>query len=117
VNKGGTPIVALAASAVGSVALALSGAFALVFGLIGTLNTMSNVVTDVSFFVLRRREPGLARPWRALGYPLLPALVLLIDASLLALFASADHLGIAIAVGLVLFCIPFAWIAHRARRE
>ncbi|HEY1708936.1 MAG TPA: APC family permease [Rhizomicrobium sp.] len=115
VNRGGTPVVALAASAVGSIALALSGAFALVFGLIGTLNTMSNVVSDVAFFTLRRREPQLARPWRALGYPLLPALVLLIDATLLALFASADHIGVAIAVGLVLFCIPFAWIAHRAR--
>ncbi|MNC95007.1 hypothetical protein D3C83_120090 [compost metagenome] len=30
-----------------------------------------------SLFVLRRREPDLPRPYRAIGYPVIPAIVLL----------------------------------------
>ena len=44
----------------------------------------------------------------------LPALVLLSDAALLVLFASADYVGGAVALGLALLCIPFALLARRA---
>lgn len=117
VNKGGSPVVAMALSAAVSIPLAMSGAFALVFGLVGTLNTLVGVLVDVSFFVLRRKEPNLPRPWRAVGYPMLPALVLLIDTVLLVLFVSADRLGMIIAVGMVAICIPLAFVARRARRD
>lgn len=35
------------------------------------------VVTIAALFVLRRREPGAARPYRAVGYPWVPALYIL----------------------------------------
>jgi len=114
INAGGSPTVAFLMTGVGSVALALSGTFALVFGLIGTLDSLSGVLVDSAYFVLRRREPDLTRPFRAIGYPALPALVLLSDAALLVLFASADYVGGAVALGLALLCIPFALLARRA---
>jgi APA family basic amino acid/polyamine antiporter len=116
VNKGGSPIVAMAVSVPLSIGLALSGAFGLIFGLVGTLNTLCSVLVDVAFFALRRKEPDLPRPFRAIGYPLLPALVLVIDAALLVLFMSADRLGMEIAVVLVLLCIPFAMLARRNKK-
>ena len=115
VNAGGSPQFAYLMSAVASIALSATGKFALVFGLIGTFTTLTGLLTVVSFFVLRRREPGLVRPFRAFGYPYLPALFLVIEIVLLILFNAADRNGFLAAVILSALCVPFAWIAHRAR--
>jgi APA family basic amino acid/polyamine antiporter len=86
-----------------------------VFGLIGTLNALSGVITDVSFFALRKREPALPRPFRAMLSPWLPALVVAIDGSLFVLFAASDLKGAIVAAILCALCVPFALVAHRAR--
>jgi len=116
VNKGGSPGNAFLLTAAGSLGLAMSGTFALVFGLIGTLDTAAGILIDAAFFALRWREPDLPRPFRAIGYPVVPAIPLVTDVALLALFAGADYVGGAVALGLGLLCIPFAWIARRARK-
>jgi len=116
VNAGGSPGNAFLLTAAGSLGLAMSGTFALVFGLIGTLDTAAGILIDAAFFALRWREPGLPRPFRAIGYPVLPAIPLVTDVALLILFAGADYVGGAVALGLGLLCIPFAWIARRARK-
>ena len=115
VNAGGSPTLAFLMSAVVSLVLAATGRFALVFGLVATLNITNAVLIELGFFILRRREPQLARPYRAIGYPWLPALALALDAAILCFIASADHEGILVAIGLTLLCIPFA-MAARARR-
>ena len=99
-----------------SIALAVTGQFALVFGLIGTLNALAGLLCGISFFVLRRTEPDLPRAFRAVGYPLLPALVVASDAVLLVLFNAADLRGFVAAAALSAACVPFAWIAHHAKR-
>lgn len=115
VNKGGSPYFGFALTAVLSLALATTGTFPLVFGLIGTLNSVSGVITDVSFFALRRREPDLPRPFRALLSPWLPGILVAIDGILLVLFAASDLKGAIVAVLLCLVCVPLALVAHRAR--
>lgn len=115
VNSGGSPTIAFLLTAVFSLALALTGAFTLVFGLIATLNVANAVLCELGFFVLRYREPELVRPYRTLGYPWLPALELLIDAALLCLIAYANRTGVLVAIGLALLCVPFALIARRSK--
>jgi amino acid transporter len=115
VNKGGSPDIAFLMTAAGSILLACTGGFALVFGLIGTLNSLAGFLAGVSLFVLRAREPGLERPFRAVLYPLLPAIVVAVDAVLLVFFLLQDAWGAYAAIGLTLLCIPFALIARRAR--
>ncbi|HLY04969.1 MAG TPA: APC family permease [Rhizomicrobium sp.] len=115
VNEGGSPYVGFALTAVISLVLATTGAFQLVFGLIGTLNSLSGVVTDVAFFALRRREPDLARPFRALLSPWLPGLLVVTDGTLLVLFAASDLRGAIVAAALCVICVPLALLAHRAR--
>src|SRR6185437_5364750 len=102
VNAGGSPTLAFLMSAVVSLVLAATGRFALVFGLVATLNITNAVLIELGFFILRRREPQLARPYRAMGYPWLPALALAVDAAVLCFIASADHEGILVAIGLTL---------------
>jgi len=115
VNAGGSPTLAFLMTAMASVALAMTGGFALVFGLIGTLDTVSGILVGTALFVLRWREPGLVRPFRAILYPWLPAAALLIDLALLGLFASADQKGALFALVLAVLCIPFALAARRVR--
>lgn len=115
VNAGGSPTLAFVMSAAVSLLLAATGRFALVFGLVATLNIANAVLIELGFFILRRREPQLPRPYRAIGYPWVPALALAFDAAILCFIASADHEGILVAIGLTLLCIPFAMVA-RARR-
>ena len=115
VNTGGSPYIAFLLSAVVSMALASTGAFALVFGLIATLSTMAAVIVEISYFVVRWREPELARPYRAILYPWLPALALAIDVALLVLFAAHDHRGALFAAAMCALCIPLGLLARRAR--
>jgi APA family basic amino acid/polyamine antiporter len=117
VNTGGSPTVAIAATAAGSIALALTGSFGLAFGLVATLQAASFILVILALFVLRRREPGLARPFRAMGYPWLPAFVLAIDLALLILFLNANWTGGLYAAIMWLACVPFALLARRARRR
>jgi len=117
VNAGGSPTIAYLLTAVGTLLLAATGKFALVFGLIATLNATSGFFIDVAYWVLRRKEPQLPRPFRSFGYPVLPAIPPILDASLVILFTLANHKGGYVAIGMILLCIPFAWIAHRARQR
>lgn len=93
VNKGGSPTIAFAVTVACAIALALTGSFSLLFGLIATLQTAAIVLVIASLFVLRRREPDLKRPFRAVFYPVLPALVLVADLGLLVLFLRASWLA------------------------
>lgn len=115
VNRGGTPSSAMILTALFCIGIALSGTFDVVFGLIGTMNAIGAVVIIMALFVLRRREPDLPRPYRAIGYPLLPVLALVLEAGALVLYSAADRAGLAFAAGLSLACIPFALIARRGK--
>jgi APA family basic amino acid/polyamine antiporter len=115
VNKGGSPYAAFALTASVSIALSMTGGFRLIFGLIGILVTLASLVTEIAFFVLRRREPDLTRPWHAMLHPWLPGLVIAIDAILLLLFALSNMMGAALALALCGLCVPFAIIARRMR--
>jgi len=116
VNTGGSPTAAFLLTAVVTLALAATGAFSRVFGLIATLNTVSAIVTGAGFFVLRAREPELRRPFRAWGYPGLPLIAVLLDVALFFLFSWGDLTGMGVTVGMILLCIPLALIARRARK-
>jgi APA family basic amino acid/polyamine antiporter len=116
VNRGGSPAVAFAVTGAVALALAATGGFRFVFGLIATLNTVSAIVVEAGYFILRRREPALARPFRALFYPLLPLLALAFDVALLFLFSWNDRVGIAVTAGMTLLCVPLAVVAGRARK-
>ena len=117
VNSGGSPQLAVVMTSIGSIALAATGSFALVFGLIGTLDTVAGLLVIVAFFVLRRNEPDLPRPFRALGYPLLPLFALVIEIFLLVIFNAADKEGFLAAIALSAACVPFAWIARSGQKH
>ena len=78
VNKGGTPTVALFMSATVSVLFILLGqTFERVITVLAFFFVANYILSFVSLFVLRWREPEKPRPYRAWGYPVTPALALI----------------------------------------
>jgi len=76
VNAGGTPTGALLVTAAVAIILTTIGSFEKLFAFSGFLAVAVDAATFAALFVLRKKEPGLSRPFKARGYPLLPAVVL-----------------------------------------
>ncbi|HSE16521.1 MAG TPA: APC family permease [Pyrinomonadaceae bacterium] len=78
VNEGGTPTVALALSLLVSLMFITFGEkFDTVITVLAFFFVVNYILSFVSLFVLRRREPDKPRPYRAWGYPITPALALI----------------------------------------
>lgn len=90
VNEGGAPTIALFLSALVAVLFIVLGQrFERVITVLAFFFVANYVLSFISLFVLRLREPEKPRPYRAWGYPVTPAL---------ALIGSIAFLGGAIAV-------------------
>jgi len=76
INKGGTPTVGLLLSALVGVAFAVFS-FERVIAMLAFFFVTNYLLSFTSMFVLRLRQPELARPYRAWGYPWTSALALL----------------------------------------
>jgi APA family basic amino acid/polyamine antiporter len=81
-GKSQVPIRALWIQTAWTALLILSGGFVQLLQMASVAMFITGSLTVLSLFVLRTKRPELARPYRATGYPLLPAFYLL--ASLLA---------------------------------
>jgi basic amino acid/polyamine antiporter, APA family len=68
VNKGGTPTIALLLSTIAGIAFVI-GSFERVIAMLSFFFVANYTLTYTSLFVLRKREPGMNRPYRAWGYP------------------------------------------------
>ena len=76
VNKGGTPTLGLLLSALVGVAFAIFS-FERVIAMLAFFFVTNYLLSFVSLFLLRAREPGLVRPYRSWGYPWTTAVALL----------------------------------------
>jgi APA family basic amino acid/polyamine antiporter len=68
INKGGTPTVGLLLSALVGVAFAIFS-FDRVIAMLAFFFVTNYLLSFISLFLLRRREPDMPRPYRAWGYP------------------------------------------------
>ena len=78
VNEGGTPSVSLWLSTLVALLFIVFGKkFDKVITILAFFFVANYILSFVSLFVLRRREPDKPRPYRAWGYPVTPALALI----------------------------------------
>jgi len=75
-----TPAVAIVAQAAIAALFALSGTYEALYTKVLFSEWLFYGLVTASIFVLRRREPGLARPYRTWGYPVVPAIFVLLAA-------------------------------------
>jgi APA family basic amino acid/polyamine antiporter len=113
VSAGGTPRIALAATTVTSLVVILTGTFEQIIALFSVLFLLYYVSAFLAVFVLRRKEPGLPRPYKAFGYPFSTAVVLLGAVALLVAAISEDPRSGVIAAGFLACCAPaYLWFAR-----
>jgi len=72
-----TPHVSLAVQAVWSCALCLSGTYGQLLDYTMFSQLLFYILTLVGLFVLRAKAPQMERPYKAFGYPILPAIYIL----------------------------------------
>jgi APA family basic amino acid/polyamine antiporter len=114
VAPGGTPRTALLVTAGMAALLVLSGRFDDIVAVAAILMATAYCVNYVAVFVLRVREPGMARPFRAWGYPVTTGLVLLGSVAFLIVDVRQDGVSAVRAAVLLGIAAPVYW--WRGRR-
>jgi APA family basic amino acid/polyamine antiporter len=116
VGPGGTPRIALLVTAAMVAIFVLSGKFDEIIGVAAILMAVMYCVNYVAVFVLRFREPTLARPFRAWGYPVTTLLVLLGSLVFLVGDVRQDHRSAERAAVLLGMAMPVYWWKMRRER-
>jgi APA family basic amino acid/polyamine antiporter len=106
VNRGGTPTVALVASAVVSLLFIGTGGFNRAIAIAAFFFVADYALSFVAVFVLRRREPNVPRPYRARGHPWTTGIVLVGSIAFLISAVAADHENSLWALGLLAISYP-----------
>ena len=78
-----TPAAAIAAQSVIAGLLALTGQYQSLFTKVIFSEFLFYALVTAGIFILRRRMPGLARPYRTWGYPFIPAIFVILSVMLL----------------------------------
>jgi APA family basic amino acid/polyamine antiporter len=112
------PVSALVVQAVWSSVLAVSGTFdQLTDSLLFASWIFYGLVTS-SVFVLRRRMPQAPRPYRTLGYPVVPAIFVLVSAWLVVNTLIEKRVESVTGLVLIVAGLPlFYWFRSRSRRD
>ncbi|HEX3867411.1 MAG TPA: APC family permease, partial [Gemmatimonadaceae bacterium] len=110
VNVGGTPIIALVASGVVSLAFLATGTFNSIIAIAAFFFVANYTLAFITVFVLRRREPTARRPYRAIGHPVTTACVLIGSLGFLVSAVLADTTNSIRALAIVVISYPvFRW--------
>jgi len=116
VNKGGTPTISLALSLMVALLFIIFGEkFETVITVLAFFFVVNYILSFVSLFVLRWREPDKPRPYRAWGYPVTPALALIGSVLFLAGAIRADTRNSVYALVLLAVSYPVYRLLSRAR--
>jgi len=112
-----TPARCLVAQGAWAVLLTVTGTYSQLYTYAIFAATLFHVATGTAVFVLRRTRPGLPRPYRVWGYPVVPALFLLACALLVANTLAERPAESLAGLGLVALGLPaYAAWRRRARR-
>jgi APA family basic amino acid/polyamine antiporter len=109
-----TPAVALALHGLVAAVLTLTGTYSDLLTLTAFSSLLFNVLTIVGLFVLRVKQADLHRPYRVWGYPVLPALYVLVSAFFLVYIPVADPRNAGLGLGITALGLP-AYLYWRAR--
>jgi basic amino acid/polyamine antiporter, APA family len=101
--------VALAASVGVAAVFAATGAFNVIIAALSFFFVANYVLSFLSVFVLRRREPAAPRPYRAWGYPVTTGLALVGSVAFLAGAVASDTTNSLYALGV----LAASWPVYR----
>jgi basic amino acid/polyamine antiporter, APA family len=111
------PVRSLIVQGIWAGVLALSGSFDLLTDYAVFALTLFYGLVTASVFIFRRRLPDAHRPYRTLGYPVVPILFLIVNAWLILTTIWGSPIKFSIGLGLILLGLPvyLYWESHNRR--
>jgi basic amino acid/polyamine antiporter, APA family len=111
--RSNVPVRAILAQAAWASVLAVSGSYDTLTDSVIFASWLFYGLTTASLFVFRKKMPDAARPYRALGYPLVPMIFVLVTAALLLNTFVASPRQAFQGVGVLVAGLPFYWYWSR----
>lgn len=111
-----TPHIALLITSVWSAFLTLTGSYETLFTYVTFASVLFGTLGGAAIFVLRARRPDVPRPYRALGYPIIPALYVLGSFALVWNTLMERPAASIAGLGLVALGVPFYVYWSRSER-
>lgn len=107
-SRNGVPAVALVLQSLWTSALCLTGTYNQLLDYVIFAALLFYALTTIGLFILRFKRPDEPRPYRAIGYPVLPALYVLFAAGIAVTLLVADKTRVQAlsGLGLVLLGVP-----------
>jgi APA family basic amino acid/polyamine antiporter len=110
INKNGVPGFALAVQGVWSVLLCLSGTYGDLLDYVIFAVLIFFSLTILAIFVLRVKKPDIPRPYKAFGYPVIPAVYILTTILIMVILLIYKPVYTFPGLGIVLLGIPVFYI-------
>ncbi|HEU4641754.1 MAG TPA: amino acid permease [Gemmatimonadaceae bacterium] len=104
-NERRVPAAGLVIQSVWTTLLCLTGTYGQLLDYVIFAALVFYVLTTIGLFILRARRPDAERPYRAVGYPVLPGLYILLAASVAVILLIADKTRVQALSGLVLVLV------------
>jgi APA family basic amino acid/polyamine antiporter len=104
-NRREVPAFALIVQAIWTSVLCLTGTYGQLLDYVIFAVLVFYVATIIGLFVLRKKAPDLPRPYRAVGYPVLPALYACLAAAVAVILVVADKTRVQAMSGLMIVLI------------
>lgn len=114
-EKSHVPIVSIVVQAGVSMVLALSGSFDQLTDYVVFASWIFYAMVTAAVFRLRKKRPDVPRDYKALGYPVLPAIFVVIAILLLINTIITNPKSTAIGLGLILLGVPVFFLFKRSR--
>lgn len=112
-----TPHVALILTSTWSAFLTLTGGYEALFTYVTFASVLFGTLGGIAIFVLRAKRPNVSRPYRALGYPVIPALYVLGSFALVWNTLMERPTASIAGLGLVALGLPFYFLGAKAARR
>jgi len=113
-NKNAVPEWALWAQCVIASVLCLSGRYGDLLDMISFVVVIFYVLTIIGIFILRKKRPDVERPYKAFGYPVLPAIYIVMGIAFCIALIFQKPVYAGWGLGIVLLGIPLYFIARRS---
>ncbi|MFT3981679.1 MAG: amino acid permease [Ferruginibacter sp.] len=110
-NKNAVPEAAMWAQCMIAALLCLSGKYNDLLDMISFVVVLFYALTILGIFILRKKRPDIDRPYKAFGYPVLPAIYIIMAITFCIFVISFKPTYALIGLGIVLAGIPIYYIA------
>ena len=117
INKKGVPGFAIVVQGVWSVILCFSGTYGNLLDFVIFAVLLFFALTILAIFILRLKKPDIERPYKAFGYPVIPALYILITSLIMVILLIYKPNYTFPGLGIVLLGIPVYFIWRKFNKE